>query len=182
MTTAAEVLTLVAGMLPNTFAQPALLAALNTALGDAGKAESTLDITALADTARYAITIPPEQIFRVDVIAAGESAPKEFYWWRAFGGYLYIDNHAPSAGDTLRVSYYDKPATAGLSTVIPSNIDAHRLMWLTVYYACIARMQIQANTDSTIEKLFAQADKMRNEFMVRRRNVQRGPSPHYSNW
>lgn len=182
MTLASDVLLIATNILPSTFSQTALLAALNAGLNDAGKTETSLDIAALADTARYAITIPPEQIIRVDIIAAGSTTPAEFYWWRAFGGYLNIDAHPPGAGDTLRVYYYDRVTPLAIGGTVPPDIDPQRLAWLTVYYACIARMQITANTDPNIKELFQTASQMRNEFMARRASRNRARAPHYSNW
>lgn len=184
MTTAADVIKIVTDMMPTMFPTGgSYLGALNAALADGGKIEATMDITAVADTYRYAITVPPDLVYRVDVLATGSTKPVEHYWWRAHTGYLHIDAKPPGAGDTLRVYYYDKPATVTQTTdVMPANIDPMRLAWLMIYYLCADRIMKAENTDPTLKVLYDKAEGMRNEFLVRRPTDRRAPSPHFSNW
>lgn len=185
MTTAADVFAIITGAFPDMWASLGVsnLGAMNAALADVGLVEATQDITAEADTYRYAVTIPPDQVYRVDVIASGATKPEEFFWWKAHTGYLHIDAKLPGAGDTLRVYYYDKPtALTATSDVIPPNIDPARLAWVTVYYLCLNQAMKAENTDPTLKVLLERAEAMRNEFLVRRPTGRRAPSPHFSNW
>lgn len=169
--------------LPASIVREALVGALNNAMADCGKVEASLDITAVADTNRYAITIPGSMIHRVETLAAGTTTGVEYYWFRVEAGYLYLDAHVPGAGDTIRVFYTDTPARVALDAdVVNVNLDALRLAWLTMYYALVPMMTKAENTDAGLKEVFALATNERNEFMARRPARVHARLPHLSNY
>jgi hypothetical protein len=164
------------------FSREALIAALNAAMIDYGPVESSADITATADTFRYGITCNPEQIVRVETIAAGATKPGEFFFWRAGGAYLYLDKEV-GVGDTIRYFYYASPAYVTLDAdTVNARYGLARLAWLTAYHAALVRLEGDENQEPGIKLLFEEAKERRNEWMVRRPGRPQARGPHLATY
>jgi hypothetical protein len=171
--------------LPATFTKEGLIAALNAALADYGHYPSAVEVPATgADSYNYPIGVDHTRIYRVEVIAAGETRAAPHFWWTAVGTQLVFDQNPPAAGDTIRIYSYANPPRLVLDNDdrIPSSVDLARLAWLTVYYACLPRMQEGENSDPTLKELFGIANSMRAEFLMRRNGRTPARTPHLAGW